>query len=128
MRAEGSKLNRKQEAVIAALLIEPTHEAAALKCGISEATVQRWLHLPEFKAAYRAARAEVLEQTISRLVGATAEALETLRALLSCDKASVRATAALGILDRAARGVELLDVLERLEALEARAAGRKAAK
>jgi hypothetical protein len=40
-----SKLTRKQEALIAALLTEPTHAAAAAKAGVSEATLHRWLHL-----------------------------------------------------------------------------------
>jgi len=39
------KLGRKQETVIAALLTEPTHAAAAAKAGVSEATLHRWLHL-----------------------------------------------------------------------------------
>jgi hypothetical protein len=50
------KLTRRQEALILALLSEPTHAAAAAKARVSEATLRRWLHLPAFRAAYRWAR------------------------------------------------------------------------
>jgi hypothetical protein len=36
-----TKLDRKQEALIAALLTEPTHAAAAARTGVGEATLHR---------------------------------------------------------------------------------------
>jgi len=60
------KLGRKQEALIASLLTEATHAAAAAQAGVSEATVQRWLHLPEFQTAYRQARRQLVECAISQ--------------------------------------------------------------
>jgi hypothetical protein len=39
--------------------------------------------------------------------------------LLSCDEPSVQARAALGILDRAARGVEIADLAEEVQELRA---------
>ena len=62
-----TKLNRKQEALIAALLTEPTHAAAAVKAGVSEATLHRWLRLADFQAAYRQARRRIVETAIGRL-------------------------------------------------------------
>ncbi len=41
MKGHGQKLTRKQEALIAALLTEPTHAAAAARAGVSEATLHR---------------------------------------------------------------------------------------
>ncbi len=41
MSAGRTKLNRKQEAAIAALLTEPTQAAAAAKAGVGAATLQR---------------------------------------------------------------------------------------
>jgi hypothetical protein len=60
MTAPGrGKCPRQAEAAIAALLAEPTIEAAARKAGISESTLLRWLQEPAFKAAFRAARRQV---------------------------------------------------------------------
>jgi AmiR/NasT family two-component response regulator len=56
VRAEGTKLPRKQECAIAPLLCERTHADAARAAGVSESTLQRWLLLPGFRRAYRAAR------------------------------------------------------------------------
>ena len=73
-----TKLNRKQEALIAALLTEPTHASAATRAGVSEATLHRWLHLPEFQAAYRQARRQLVETAIGRLQQASGKAVDAL--------------------------------------------------
>src|SRR5262245_21063757 len=73
-----TKIGRKAEAVIAALLAEPTHVAAATKAGVGAATVQRWLRDPAFQAAYRTARRAVLDHAVGRLQYATGRAVETL--------------------------------------------------
>src|SRR5262249_61743375 len=48
MKGHGQKLTAKQEALIAALLTEPTYAAAAAQAGVSEATMYRWLQVPVF--------------------------------------------------------------------------------
>jgi hypothetical protein len=45
MKGHGQKLNRKQEALIAALLTEPTHAAAVAKAGVCEATLHNVVYL-----------------------------------------------------------------------------------
>jgi hypothetical protein len=79
-----TKLNRKQESLIAALLTEPTHAAAAVKAGVSEATLHRWLHLQEFQAAYRRARRDIVEAAVGRLQQTAAKAVEALERNLAC--------------------------------------------
>jgi hypothetical protein len=111
-------LGRKQEALLAALLTEPTLARAAAKAGVSEATVHRWLLLPEFQAAYRRARRQIVEAAIGQLQQATGEAVETLRRNLTCGHAGAEIRAAAAILDQAIRGLELVDLEERLAALE----------
>src|SRR5438093_635470 len=106
----GSKLDRKQEALIAALLTEPTHAAAATQAGVSEATLHRWLHLPEFQAAYRLARRGVVETAIGRLQQSTGKAVAALERNLTCGQPSNEIRAALGMLDHAVKAVELLDL------------------
>ena len=47
LKGHGQKFTRKNEILIAALLTEPTHAAAAAKAGVSPATLYRWLNVPE---------------------------------------------------------------------------------
>jgi hypothetical protein len=78
MAGHGQKYTRKQEALIAALLTEPTCTAAAEKAGVGERTLYRWMQLPEFRAAYDRARQEPLKSTISHLQLGTRPASEVL--------------------------------------------------
>jgi hypothetical protein len=87
MKGHGQKLNRKQEALIAALLTEPTHAGAAAKAGVCEATLHRWLRLSEFQAAYRQARRGIVEAAIGRLKQTTGKAVEALDRNLTCGQA-----------------------------------------
>lgn len=112
MRGHGQKLTAKQEALISALLMEPTHAAAATKTGVSEATVSRWLRLPEFQAAYRRARRELVEGAIGRIQAAAGQAVDTLLAVAKDGaKDGDRVRAAIALLDHACRGLTDADVL-----------------
>ena len=108
----------RQEAAIAALLAEPTIEAAATKAGVGESTLRRWLAEPGFKAAYRTARRLVVEAAIGRLQQAATEAVDALSRNLTCGNAAVEVGAAKAILDQSIKAVELVDLAERVEALE----------
>jgi hypothetical protein len=106
------KLDRKQEALIAALLTEPTHAAAAANAGVSEATVQRWLRLPGFTAAYRQARRELVEAAVGRVQAATGQAVDTLLAVAKDGaKDGDRVRAAVALLDYGFRGLADADTL-----------------
>src|SRR5262245_49407822 len=105
MSAGRSKLTRKMETAVAALLSEPTHATAAAAAGVAASTLHRWLQRPEFVAAYRTARRAVVEQAVARLQQVTGEAVETLRQNLSADNPNAQIRAALGILDYAHRGL-----------------------
>jgi hypothetical protein len=117
MSAGRSKLPRKQEAAIVALLTERTHAAAA-KAGIGEAALQRWLRDPGFVAAYRAARRQIVEGGISRLQQVFGDAVDTLRRNLTCGTPSAEIRAAATILEQAVKGVELADLVEEVEELK----------
>src|SRR5262245_44185441 len=116
----GSKLNRKQEAAIAALLSEKTNADAAEKAGVGEATLQRWLRLPAFQAAYRRARQEVVERTVARLLKLTAKAVDTLDRNMDCGIKGAENRAAELALAHAVKGVETLDLAADLEELQKR--------
>src|ERR1022692_4577756 len=67
MNGHGSKFGRKKEQALAALLSHRNVEESAKAAGISSATLKRWLQLPEFKAAYLAARREAVLQANARI-------------------------------------------------------------
>jgi hypothetical protein len=108
----------KEEALIAALLTEPNCVEAAVKAGVSETTMHRWMRRPAFQAKYRAARRAVVEAAIGKLQAACGKAVDALVRALACGKTANEIRAALGILTHSIRAVELLDVIERVEELE----------
>lgn len=107
-----------KEKALTALLNSSTLSDAAKACGLSEATLYRYLQEKEFKKDYREARRQLVEYSINELQQASGDAVKTLKTNLSCGNPSVEVRAAQIILDNAHKGIELMDVLERLEVLE----------
>ncbi len=117
---------RKKEAAVAALLSCRTLAQAAAKVGIGERTLRAWLKDDlEFRSAYAAARRQLLEHSLSRLQSVTGRAVTVLSRMLNGADPKLALRAALGVLDKATRGAETLDVLARLEALETAAKRRE---
>lgn len=120
IQGHGAKIGRRKEAAIIGLLLEPSFEKAAKRAGISESTLWRWLRTDDFQTAYREARRETVSQAIGALQKASSEAVEALREIMQ-DKeapATARVSAARSILEFAIKGMEIEDILARLEALE----------
>jgi len=112
-------LTPRQHAAIAALLTERTHAQAAVKAKIAEQTLRRWLATDQtFVTAYRAARRAVIDGMIGRLQHAAGAAVDALERNLTCGKPADEIRAAVAVLDHAARGLELGDLMERVEELE----------
>jgi hypothetical protein len=118
MPGHGEKQGRKQEAAIAALLAEPTVEAAAAKIGVAHGTLKRWLLQPKFAAAYGRARQEILERTVIGLLAVSGQAVETLKKNLTCGVAAAENRAAELILGHATKGVEMLHLVREVEDLK----------
>ena len=59
-----------------------------------------------------------MENAITQIQQATSEDVETLKKNLHCENPAVEVRAAQIILDAATKGVELIDILERVEILE----------
>jgi transposase-like protein len=114
----GGKRPRQAEAAIAALLTEPTVEAAAQRVGINESTLLRWLKEPEFGNEYRTARRLVVEGAVGRLQQTATQAVDALAWNLQCGIPAVEVGAAKAVLDQALKAVELMDLVERVAALE----------
>jgi len=120
MAGRGTKLGRKQEEAIAALLTQRNIEEAAYSAGIRTRTLLRWLKLPEFSAAYRQARRAAFGQAIGRLQQATSAAATTLLKTMidASTPASVRVRAADSIFNHAAKAIEIDDIEARVQELE----------
>jgi hypothetical protein len=111
----GPKPEHIREKAIAALLSCSTIKLAAHKAGVARRTLEQWLHHdPEFQQQLAEARRKALELAVGRLAKGTAAAVTTL--VKACRKGDVKAATA--VVDRAIRGIELADVLQRLEVLE----------
>ena len=118
MSGHGEKRSRQAEAAITALLACPTIEAAAEQVGIAPATLRRWLAEDDFQRRYRAARRQVVEQAVAGLQQAAGEAVSALRRNLTSGVPAAEIAAAKAIIDQAVKGVELVDLAARIEALE----------
>jgi hypothetical protein len=114
------KLSRKKHILIAELLQQPTIREAAKAANIGEATAHRWLKDPTFQRCYKEARQQIVDNSIGQIQKASAEAVEVLREILhDVDApASSRISATKIILELSLKGIELSDVLERLDSIE----------
>ena len=83
MAGLASKLGRKKEGAIVALLSQRNVEEAARVAGIGPRTLYRWLKEPEFEAAYRTAKRAAFGQAVARLQqGASAAATTLLKTMI----------------------------------------------
>lgn len=116
------ELTPKQRRAIEALLSEPTTKGAAETAGCAEITLHRWLKQPAFQSAYKAARGQLLEATLTALQSAGKEAVETLKEVMSdkLAKGSERVSAAKAVLEIGLKAREVIDVADRLAAIEER--------
>jgi hypothetical protein len=87
----------------------------------------RWLKVPEFQAAYRAARRAAFGQSIARLQQGTSAAATTLLKTMidSNTPASVKVRAAEAIFNHAAKAIEIEDIDARVTELELAAEASK---
>jgi uncharacterized protein (UPF0147 family) len=119
MSANG-KLSRKKHLLIAELLQRPTIREAAEAVKLGEATAHKWLRGPTFQRCYRAAREQIVEFSISQIQKASSEAVEVLKEILhdNTAPASSRVSASKIILELSLKGLEVTDILERIDSLE----------
>jgi len=113
-------LNHRQSQAIIALMSEPSIERAALKAGINERTLRRWMDVPDFQCAYRAARRQTFNQAIGLVVKYATLAVSTLVQTMADKDAShhAKVAAATAILKFGREGIELDDLAGRIEAIE----------
>jgi AcrR family transcriptional regulator len=107
-----------REKILSALIETSSIREAAKKSGIGEATIYRYLQDKEFLAEYRNARRATVENAISKIQNAASEAVDPLKELQYCENPAVASRCAQIIYESSVKGMETLDFLERLEALE----------
>ena len=111
---------RRREQAVAALLTEPTLDRAAHRAGVSEKTLRRWLRDAEFQSAYGAAREEALRMALGRLQGLLLQATATLERAMLCGTPTTEVRAPIAVIEHGFKGTELLDLANRVAALEAK--------
>jgi hypothetical protein len=125
MPGHGERPEHTRDLAILALLEQPTQARAAEAAGIGLTTLKAWLAEPEFQAAYRQARRQLVEVALGRLQQAMGEAVEALRRNLTAGKAGDQVRAALGILEHATRAVQTADLLALVEDLKRQVEARQ---
>src|SRR5690606_1678536 len=113
-----------QEKAIVALMAEPSIARAAKACDVCERTLHRWLQEPGFMSAYRRARREAFGHAIALTQRYAPLAVQTLAKVMADDNAphTARVQAATSLLRFGRDGIELDDLQERIETLEAQMA------
>lgn len=113
-----SEISNKQEKLVALLLTEKTIDEACKKAAVNVTTYWRWMQNEEFLRHYRKARRSILENTVAKLQSATHQAIETLERNLTCENPGAEIRSAQIILEQSIKGLELLDIDNRLETIE----------
>ena len=118
MRGFG-EISAKQQKLIALLLTERTIDVACQKANVAVTTYWRWMQDRNFLVEYRKARRGILENTIAKLQSIVFTAVDTLERNLNCENPSVEIRCAAIIIEQSLKGMETLDIENRLESLEA---------
>jgi hypothetical protein len=107
-QSERTELRPKEARAIAAILGEPTIEAAARSAKVGARTLGRWLHRPDFAEELAQAGREAMTSAARALQSASVEAVGTLRLILTDPEAppSARVSAARVVLEQAQRAAE----------------------
>lgn len=113
-------LTQKQQKALAALLTNPTKEAAAKAAGIESKTLRRYLTDPEFQAEYQKAVSGMIEDAATQARQSLNPALSCLREIVEDgeETATARIQAARSILEYGLRLTEIADIMKQLEELE----------
>ena len=114
-------MNRRADRILEALLSNKTIKAAAEAAKVSERVVYNYLNDPAFEIRYKNARSNIILGVSNNLRSRMNEAVEIIGQIM-CDtdvNAGNRLAAAKLILEMGNRYIETVDILERLQKLEA---------
>lgn len=116
------RLSKRQENFLSNLLLTGNVAKASELSNIKRDTGYRYLKDATFKRVYRELKSEQLKGTTALLQIASVEAVEVLREVMKDDRVSPRARvqASNAVLQMAYKAVEMIEIVEQLEMLEAR--------
>lgn len=111
----------KQQKALVAFLTQPTKEKAATAAGITSKTLRSYLDDPEFRAEYRKAYSELVEDATRKVQQTLDPAVAVLREVMEdgSENGQVRVSAARSVLEYGLKMTEQTDILNRLQDLEA---------
>ena len=117
-----SKLNKRQENFLNAILETGNVTEASKLANISRNTAYTYLKNVTFKRIYRERRNEMLKETTTRLQNASIRAVEVLLEIMNDNAVSPYAgqQSAQTVLSMAYKAVETTDIVEQVEELEAK--------
>jgi len=120
LKPTDEKLTPKQEQAIVALLSCDELQKACEQAKVSKTTLWRWLKTPAFQSHYREARRQLVETTFAHIQRNGERASKVLIEIAESKDAPAasRVAAARAILEQGVKGVETLDIAERIEKLE----------
>ncbi|MDG4499033.1 replication protein [Streptococcus suis] len=116
------RLSKRQENFLSNLLLTGNVAKASELSNIKRDTGYRYLKDATFKRVYRELKSEQLKGTTALLQTASVEAVEVLREVMKDDRVSphARVQASNAVLQMAYKAVEMIEIVEQLEMLEAR--------
>lgn len=114
-------MTQKMQKALLALLTSSTKEQAAAAAGITPKTLRSYLDNPEFQAEYRAAFSDLVRDAVRQAQKSLSPALKTLNDIMRNDdqNGQIRVSAARSLLEFGLKATEQLDIVDRLEKLEA---------
>src|SRR5262245_51311891 len=118
-------LTPRQDAVALELAAGASLHEAARRTGAGERTIKTWTAAkPQFARRVAELRAEMTSRALGRLIDGMALAADTLRKLLTAKSEMVRLGAARSVIELGTRVREIVELEERISALELRAPWR----
>lgn len=120
-RARPQRRRKGDPELVAALAAGQSYADAAAAAGVSKRTARRRMTESDFRAEVDALRADMFARAVGRMAGLVDEAAETLRDVMRDPEApaGARVSAARAVLQLGADLRERLELVERIEALEA---------
>ncbi len=117
--SDPGNLDWRKRKALQAILTEPTVRSAADTCGLSEATLRRYMRDERFRSELAQARRQLYADAMGAIRKATTQAVDTLSSVMADvdAPASARVSAARTVLELA-RDAELENLEERVDALE----------
>jgi hypothetical protein len=124
----GGRRANADEQLLLSLACGATAEQAAAKAQVSVRTVYRRLEDPDFARRLRGLRAEMVQRTAAALTAAATEAVRVLLDLMKpASTGPVRLGAARSVIELGAKLREMVELEERIKALEERVGDGQAA-